>query len=190
MGEPHLTSLDIFMESENAVIAGECKLTEKEFGQCSYYTKWKCDGNYTKKESGYFCPLEKRGVLYWEKIPEIFDLQNNREYSPCPIREFYQLYRVILAAGAYPIPKNSRKERIALFIYDERNPQWAKRGNIRKVILKTASKIKLPHLKIKLLSWQQLVFKLNQEPEMNDLVFWLNDKYGIVPLSSPNDPDL
>ena len=147
-------------------------------------------GNVTGTTLKKFCPLEKRGVLYWEKIPEIFDLQNNREYSPCPIREFYQLYRVILVAEVYPIPENSRKERIALFIYDERNPQWAKRGNIRKVILKTASKIKLPHLKIKLLSWQQLVFKLNQEPEMNDLVFWLNDKYGIVPLSSPNDPDL
>jgi hypothetical protein len=106
LGEPRPTQLDALATSPGALMAFECKFTEKG-GGCSRPGKRECNGRYELEPGNGFknggrCALTAKGVGYWERVPRLFSsLSADRDHAPCPFDgERYQWMRNLAAAQA------------------------------------------------------------------------------------------
>jgi hypothetical protein len=111
--EPRPTQVDVFIESRDALILMECKFTEKDGGGCSQINrirsgahagKHQCDGRYSLQTNptnsvSDRCALSGKGIRYWELIPSVLAISNDRDYDPCPFRGgWFQWMRNLVAA--------------------------------------------------------------------------------------------
>ncbi len=180
LNEPTPTRVDVFFPGKNGDIAIECKLAERELGACSQVRKGKCNGNYaeqTRRKTGERCYLTERRVQYWKHIPRLFKWQKEVEYSPCPIWKPYQLIRNILAA-AINSDKQVRGRPIAILIYDARNPVFTVGGKVDELFKSVQRALDGP-VSLKRTTWQSIANALSEHGGYDDLLTWLDKKYGI-----------
>ncbi len=173
------TSVDAFITGKPSFYI-ECKFTETEIGTCSMpisktdkKTKKKnpaqCDGNYNKSNgSVHRCPLTEKGILYWELIPKYFQLENDADLGPCPIRHNYQLVRNCLAAG-------ETGGRVVL-VYDDRNPSFQDGGKGMRAFQSCKELLREPSI-LQSASWQQINVALKNCEETRWLAEALTQKY-------------
>lgn len=181
LNEPTPTQVDFFIPSIEGNIAIECKLAENEFGPCSQVTNGKCDGNYSEKpelDYGERCYLSKIGVDYWKHIPHLFRWKNNADYSPCPIRKPYQLIRTVLAAAVSPDTQQVWGQPVAVLVYDARNPVFMPGGEVDGLFRNVKEAFDGPAA-VKRTTWQSIAGILSEHSGYNDLLTWLNEKFGI-----------
>jgi hypothetical protein len=88
--ERRQSQIDAVAASAQNLIFFECKFTETDGGQCSQTTRLKqCNGNYERQinprnQREARCVLSAKGIRYWEHIPEVFHLEADQDYRPCP----------------------------------------------------------------------------------------------------------
>lgn len=116
LGERKPTAVDVLLHNETSVVFLECKFTEPGGGPCSqpkprssgrHKGLMQCDGNYREQVNPINkrtarCALSAKGVQYWKHVPVYFDLDNDRDYEPCPFAgPAYQYMRNVLAVGQW-----------------------------------------------------------------------------------------
>lgn len=113
LGEPRQTQLDALASSPSAVIAFECKFTEKG-GGCSRPGEGECNGRFeiepeNRFKQGLRCALTAKGVRYWDYVPGLFrSISPDRDHVPCPFDgERYQWMRNLAAAQALAGPSRA-----------------------------------------------------------------------------------
>jgi hypothetical protein len=127
-GEPRSTQVDVSIESKDALILMECKFTENDGGGCSQVNRLQsgaragerqCNGQYRLQTNpvnnvAARCALSGKGIRYWELIPEVLGIANDRDYDPCPFRGgWFQWMRNLVAARAL----SSGKLAMAVVVY-------------------------------------------------------------------------
>ncbi len=185
LNEPTPTRVDFFIPGKNGNIAIECKLAEREVGACSQVRKGKCNGGYAEqlgRKPGERCYLTERGVQYWKHIPRLFSWQKEVEYSPCPIWKPYQLIRNILAA-AINSTQQVWGQPMAILIYDARNPVFTVEGKVDELFKRVQRALDGP-VSLKRTTWQSIAGALSEHGGYDDLLTWLDEKYGIHTLIS------
>jgi hypothetical protein len=129
LGEPRPTQIDAIALGRHAILIFECKFTEGA-GGCSQPDALRngahrglrqCNGNYAVQinpvnGSEARCALTGKGVRYWEHIPEIFGLDAQRDYRPCPFRgEAYQWMRNVALARALALRRGMPSAVVAAY---------------------------------------------------------------------------
>lgn len=201
LGEPRPTSVDVLIEGPDMYrIAVECKLSEPEIGTCSRprlkpndsnYSRDYCDGSYSlQRDREKRCSLSAVGVQYWDHIPSLFNWSSGLDYPECPLRYTYQLVRNVLASctregAAKELTTTSPEHGHAVLLYDDRNPVFANGGSGDRVFRKVGNALSDTSL-IRRCSWQALLGKLRQVPQLGWLVDGIARKYGIEE-SGPSD---
>jgi hypothetical protein len=115
LSEPSQTQIDVLAKSTSSIVVFECKFTEADGGECSqvhplgkgaHKGMRQCNGNYEKqvnpvnKKVGR-CALTTKGVRYWDLIPDVMNIDANRDHTPCPIAGgSYQWMRNLVVARA------------------------------------------------------------------------------------------
>ena len=190
LGEPRSTSVDVWLDDGEQRVAVECKFTEREFGRCSRptlqpgrhanYERDHCDGSYTRQRGRRTrCSLAEIGVRYWQYLPELFGWSADSDMKPCPLADTYQLARNVLAACVQTDGTLDVHRGHALVIYDERNPAFLPGGEAARQWEAATRAVRRPLLRR--CSWQRLVARLANDPDLAWLVNGLADKYGIMP---------
>jgi hypothetical protein len=177
----HQTQLDVLITTANgSPVALECKLCEREVGQCSR-TKLTpaepdyCDGTYTLQcARSVRCSLTNLGIGYWEHIPKLFRWKADDDLRPCPLKETYQLVRNVLATG---IDKwGAVQPGHVVVIYDDRNPAFhSGRGSSAFDAVHAA--LYEPN-RLRKCSWQTLVRDMRTVGALHWLTEQLHAKYG------------
>ena len=190
LGEPKQTSVDLLVRGPQARVAVECKYTEQKFGTCSRprlrsddprYDAQYCDGTYrVQRDRSERCSLTEIGVQYWEYLPELFGWAADRDHTPCPFMDVYQLGRNALAAVVTPEGALDLAAGHVLVVYDERNPEYRENGKAESQWNSATADCLIPGL-IRRLSWQCLLTALTQAPELAYLVDNAERKYGLIP---------
>jgi hypothetical protein len=110
--EPRPTQVDAIAFGARSILIIECKFTEtaggcsqpKPIGSGANKGIKQCNGNYqiqTNPVNGLIsnCALTAKGVLYWERIPQLFGISSHTEHHPCPFKgENYQWMRNVVLA--------------------------------------------------------------------------------------------
>jgi hypothetical protein len=126
LGEPRRTQVDAIAFGRDAIVIFECKFTEGS-GACSQPNPRRkgelgqCNGDYAvqvnpvnKREAR--CALTAKKVRYWEHIPQIFGLDAEIDYRPCPFRgEAYQWMRNVVLARALALHYGKRSAVVAAY---------------------------------------------------------------------------
>jgi hypothetical protein len=186
LGEPRRTSLDGYVAG-NYRVAIECKFTEQEMGSCSRprltpansnYESEYCDGTYARQRTRMGrCSLTEVGVSYWGYVPRLFHWPNDRDFSPCPLNNNYQLVRNVLAVGVKPDGAVSVDDGHAILIYDERNPAFQVGGSAHAAYTETRRALLQPTM-LRKCSWQRIIRHIRH----GDFLPWLTEqlalKYG------------
>ncbi len=188
LGEPRPTSIDAFLCRHDNWVAIECKFTEPDFGTCSRprlklgdacYNAQRCNGNYEVQAGrGERCALTSIGIKYWDHLPHLFDWQADRDHSPCPFSDAYQLARNALAAVVSHEGNIDPSQGHALIVYDARNPAFQVGGKANQQWEAIQAACLVPGL-LRRISWQRLVKYIAKTPELNWLFESLQEKYGI-----------
>lgn len=184
LNEPTPTRVDFFLPGKNGNIAIECKLAEREFGACSQVRTGRCNGNYAEqpgRKRGERCYLTEIGVDYWKHIPKLFSWKKEDEYAPCPIWKPYQLVRNVLAA-AISSSKQVWGQPIAVLLYDARNPVFTGGGEADE-LFKGVQRALDGLVALKRTTWQAIASVLLKHGGYDDLLTWLDEKYGIHTVS-------
>ena len=185
------TSVDVWLEDQR--VAVECKFTEHRFGWCTRpnlrpgkdrnYERDHCDGSYTRQRGRLMrCSLTENKIRYWQYLPELFGWSADRDMTPCPLRDTYQLARNVLAVCVRPDGTVDDAGHV-LVIYDNRNPAFQPGGEAaRQWEAATGALAKLVRRSLlHRCSWQRLVAHLANDPDLDWLVNGLAAKYGIEP---------
>ncbi len=188
LNEPMPTQVDLFLRGQRGDVAIECKLWEGSLGPCSQIRKRKrkrpsCDGTYAYqagRKAGQRCALTEKGIRYWEYIPHLFHWSADRDYCPCPICRPYQLVRNVLAAAADDDTHKANSQSVAILLCDASNPATAPRGRIYKQYQAVQAALWQPSV-LKRATWQALAGFLRERGGYDDLIAWLDEKYGIKP---------
>lgn len=187
LNEKRKTSIDALLKGDDYNILIECKYTEPKVGSCSrptlkkkdtnYLTDY-CNGSYTRQqERNERCTLTEIGTLYWEYIPQLFNIQNDLDYVICPLNTKYQLVRNILAACIKSDGSISEENGHALLLYDERNPAFQNNGIGTIAYIETKEALINKRL-LRKCSWQKIVNHLRTKKELDWLTSALKLKYG------------
>ena len=184
--EPRPTQVDLFLRGQPGNLAIECKLWEGSLSPCSQIKKGKrpsCDGTYAYqagRKPGQRCALTEKGIRYWEHIPHLFHWSADRDYDPCPICAPYQLVRNVLAAAVDEDTRRVNSQWDAILLCDARNPATAPGGRIHNQYRDVRAALGRPSA-LRRATWQALAGALRERGGYDDLLTWLDDKYGIVP---------
>ncbi len=110
LNEPQPTPVDVILQSPRTVVFLECKFTEPSGGRCQQIRGSKplpqCNGNYEpqtnpRNKLTARCALTAKGVRYWDWIPQLFTIDNDRDYAPCPFAgPWYQWMRNLTVCAA------------------------------------------------------------------------------------------
>jgi hypothetical protein len=98
------TSIDLYLRTPHGkVCAVEFKLSEPDFGRCKLPGTGRCDGKYgspefVKKNRDYTCYLALKGRKYWQLGCQYGLLDPTKVNVPCPLNEYYQALRNLMAA--------------------------------------------------------------------------------------------
>lgn len=188
LNEPRPTQLDVFLETGNRRVAVECKFGEPEFGTCSRVQSKKsetpiCNGSYTKQQGRLArCALTELGISYWDFIPELFDWDAARDWSPCPLLPSYQIVRNVLAAVVDCEGRVNPSNGHAVFVYDGRNPNYKPLGAADDQLQQAASACLVPGL-IRRVTWQEIVRVCLGTADLAWLRDAIGKKHGIYPTS-------
>jgi len=112
LGEPRPTQVDVLARSPEATLVIECKFTEPG-GGCSQVKprnlrsggrQPQCNGRYEPQVNPVngieaSCALTAKGIRYWEVATEVFELDRDAAYNPCPFRRdaFQWMRNLVLA---------------------------------------------------------------------------------------------
>jgi restriction endonuclease-like protein len=182
LGEPRSTSVDLLFEAPTRV-AVECKFTEWEVGSCSRPMMEDedaryCDGGY-RRQGGRTnrCQLTEIGIRYWQEIPRLFNWAADEDQISCPLRFTYQLVRNVLSGCIAPDGRIG-DDAHALLVYDARNPSFSETGAGMQAWHQVRKALKEPE-RVRRLSWQRLVERIEEDGELGWLVNELGAKYGL-----------
>ena len=186
--EPRPTQVDLILRAQPGDVAIECKLWEGSLSPCSQIRKRDgkgppCDGRYAHqagRKTGERCALTEKGIRYWEYIPHLFHRSADRDYGPCPICAPYQLVRNVLAAAVDEDTRRVNSQWEAILLCDARNPATAPGGRIHNQYRDVRAALRRPTA-LRRATWQALAGALRARGGYDDLLAWLDDKYGIVP---------
>jgi hypothetical protein len=195
--EKQRTWVDAVARSPRCLIFFECKFCEPDGGGCGQTHPIltgrrkglrQCNGSYTRQHAtaddpGERCILTTKGMRYWEIIPEVFDLDPDRSYLPCPfagprfqwMRNLTSCFAVAREAGLQPA---------FLVVYADAPP------------LPMAQRVRLPEwqrltdsvnpqaITFRAMSFQALVAQARQaapaNPVLPELAFWVQRKIDSV----------
>jgi len=182
LNEPRPTQVDLFLPCQKGNVAVECKFWESELEPCSQVAK-ECNGNYSAQPGrtpGQRCALTEKRIAYWNYIPRLFHWRADVDYKPCPIWKPFQLIRNVLAAAIDPSGKKVWGQPTAVLVYDARNPAFAPGGKIYEQFQRVQAALCGP-ANFKRTTWQAIAGALTEQGGYNDLLAWLDKKYGIKP---------
>lgn len=115
LGEPRSTQIDVLASGATGLIVFECKFTEPDGGSCSQPTpiskganagKRQCTGSYVDQVNPVNgiqsrCALTGKGIRYWSLVPEVMNVDSERDQVPCPFAGgWYQWMRNLVSALA------------------------------------------------------------------------------------------
>lgn len=179
--DPRQTQLDVLIRTASGSPAAfECKLSEKDVGQCSR-TKLKpaeagcCNGTYAVQCARRVrCSLTSLGMTYWEHVPKLLRWNADVDLSPCPLKDTYQLVRNLLAVG---IDKGGAVQPgHVVVIYDDRNPAF-RFGRGHKAFETVRASLYEPE-RLRKCSWQTIVGHMRKLEALHWLTQQLHEKYG------------
>jgi hypothetical protein len=177
----HTTEVDLLLSLDRRV-AVECKLAEQDVGTCSRTnpktaTRFHCDGSYTHQHGRTArCSLTEAGISYWRFIPHLFRWDGTGVIVECPLRHTYQIVRNVLAACVRDgeVDANSG---VAVLVYDERNPAFAKGKGFHAYQAMRHALLK-PHCLCRV-KWQSILAEMRKHQELNWLTGQVKLKYGL-----------
>jgi len=182
LNERRPTQVDLFLPGKDGRVAIECKLWESELGACSQVPK-ACNGDYSRQPRrmpGHRCALTEKGIAYWEYIPQLFHWRSDIDHKPCPLWKPYQLVRNVIAASVDNISKQISGNNVAVLVYDDRNPAFTLGGRADEQFRYVQSALH-GQTNLRQTTWQTIVKSLYELDRYEDLLEWLNEKYGISP---------
>jgi hypothetical protein len=183
LNEPRPTRVDLFLPGQRGQVAIECKLWEPELTPCSQVATHRCNGNYVHQAGrtpGQRCALTERGIAYWHYIPQLFHWPADQDHFPCPIWRPYQLVRNLLAATVDPERGWIWGQPTAILVYDANNPAFAPGGKVDEAFRTVQAALQGPVV-LRRTKWQATAKVLSVKGGYEDLLEWLEEKYGIVP---------
>jgi hypothetical protein len=183
LNERRPTQVDLFLPGQNGHMAIECKLWERELGPCSQVATHQCNGDYAPQPGrapGQRCALAEKGIAYWHYIPQLFQWRADLDHVPCPIWKPYQLVRTVLAAAVDPERGQIWGQPVAILVYDANNPAFAPGGKVDEQFRAVQAALRGPAA-LKRTTWQAIAGALLQRGRYDDLLVWLDEKYGIAP---------
>ncbi len=185
LGELRSTSLDGCVDGEYR-IAIECKFSESSYSPCPrprlkkddpLYESEYCSGEYPSKPMrATRCPMQAKGVKYWDYAPYLFKLDKDGYYPACPLNEGHQIIRNLLAAGTAERSVTARNGHTVIF-YDARNPSFQPGGKADKVYHEVKKLLKVPAM-LRKSSWQKLIALMKERNALPWLTENLALKYG------------
>ena len=188
--EPTPTNVDVLLMGPKKRVAIECKFTERDFGTCSRprlkpndtrYDEQHCNGHYqVQRHRRSRCSLTEIGIRYWDHLPHLFEWPADKDHTPCPFNNPYQLARNALVAALTPDGRPSRTTGHALIVYDARNPEFRGEGQASHQWEQAIEACRMPGL-LRRLSWQRLMAVVSGASELRYLVDGVRDKYGLEP---------
>jgi hypothetical protein len=182
LNEPRPTQVDLFLPGQGGHVAVECKLWERELAPCSQVASHQCNGDYAHQAGrapGQRCALTEKGILYWHYIPQLFKWPAGQDHFPCPIWKPYQLVRNLLAAAVDPDRGQVWGEPVAVLVYDANNPAFAPGGKVDEQFRVVGAALQGPAT-LKRTTWQAMAKVLSEKGGYEDLLAWLEEKYGIT----------
>jgi hypothetical protein len=183
LNESRPTQVDLFLPGQRGHVAVECKLWERELTPCSQVASHQCNGGYAHQAGwapGQRCALTEKGILYWHYIPQLFKWPADQDHFPCPIWKPYQLVRNLLAAAVDPERGQVWGEPVAVLAYDANNPAFAPGGKVDEQFRTVQAALQGPAV-LKRTTWQAMAKVLSEKGGYEDLLVWLEEKYGITP---------
>jgi hypothetical protein len=125
LNEPRPMRVDVYAESPHSVILFECKFTEPAGGACSQtFTRngfSPCNGTYVQqRDAGNAmaspCALSRKGIRYWDIIPDVFHLDARNDHCPCPFAgSTYQWMRNLVVG--YESARKQHKQPAVIIVY-------------------------------------------------------------------------
>ncbi|MBN1936954.1 MAG: hypothetical protein JW934_20000 [Anaerolineae bacterium] len=167
------TSIDLFWPGKDGHVAIECKLMEREIGTCSRVPRF-CDGKYVPGK----CWLTQRGMTYWQHIPRVLTWDTQKAQSPCPLAFTYQLVRTLLGA-AIDEQGQVKGRPTAVLVYDTNNPFFTSGHEAE--LFKNLKQAVRPPARLARISWQSIAYVLQAHGQYENLLSYLDEKYGIRP---------
>lgn len=167
---PQVSTIDVLVEDDAAVLCVEAKFGEDGMGRCS------CPPGAPPIADCSQRVLQRS--LYWETARDVFFLPDRVPGKPCPISSGYQAVRNAAAARALSGP-----ERRAVFalVYDARNPYFSPTGawpGWPELLARTlADAERLDLLSFRAISWQDLIGQLPLEASARE---WAALKHGLL----------
>lgn len=179
--EPRPTQVDLFLPGQHGNVAIECKLWEREVGDCSHVPA-QCDGRYAPhigRPENEHCILTGKGIAYWRYIPQLFLWSDSESYPTCPMWKSYQLVRNVLAAAVDPATGKILGRPVAILVYDANNPESWPGGRIDEQFCAIQASLREPTA-LRRTTWQAIAGVLAERGGYGELVAWLEEKYGIL----------
>jgi hypothetical protein len=115
LGEVRPTQVDAMAAGSDGLVLFECKFTELDGGCCTqpiprtqgrHRGVKQCNGNFVEQVNPVNgvrsrCALSGKRIKYWDFIPEVLNVDAERDYLPCPFAGgWYQWMRNLVAARA------------------------------------------------------------------------------------------
>jgi hypothetical protein len=183
LNESRPTQVDLFLPGQRGHVAVECKLWERELTPCSQVASRQCNGDYAPQAGrapGQRCALTEKGIAYWRYIPQLFKWPADQDHFPCPIWKPYQLVRNLLAAAVDLERGQIGGQPVAVLVYDANNPAFAPGGKVDEQFRTVQAALQGPAV-LKRTTWQAIAKVLSVKGGYEDLLAWLEEKYGITP---------
>jgi hypothetical protein len=183
LNEPRPTQVDLFLPGQHGHMAIECKLWERKLSPCSQVATHQCNGDYAPQPGRAperRCALTEKGIAYWDYIPQLFRWRADLDHFPCPIWKPYQLVRNVLAAAMDPETGQIWGQPVAVLVYDASNPTLASGGKMDDQFQVVQAALQGPAT-LKRTTWQVIAGVLRERGGYEDLIAWLDEKYGITP---------
>ncbi len=192
------TQVDAMAECWGNIIFFESKFTEPDGGVCSQIKPLtrgahkgmvQCNGNYVLQSNPVNgidsrCALTGKGIRYWDVIPEVFNIDPNCDYFPCPFAgPTYQWMRNI--TNAYAVAQERDYRAAFCLIYADReglpvaemvrSPRWQE----------FLSTVRSDRISVSHISYQEflkLAIEADDHAIWRELKDWVERKIADVPL--------
>jgi hypothetical protein len=195
--EKQRTWVDAVARSPRCLIFFECKFTESDGGGCGQVHPIltgrrkglrQCNGSYTRQHPGANgrderCILTAKGIRYWDLIPELFGLDPDRSYLPCPFAgAWFQWMRNLATCLAVARAAALRPAFLVVYADDNRLPM-AQRVRLPEW-QRLAAAVDPRVISFRTLSFQSLVALAGRaapaDPTWPELAVWVQRKIDAV----------
>lgn len=182
-GDEAQTRLDVLLPGRPGRLIIESRLMEQDFPRCPEAVSGECNGIFEYRDglpAVRRCPLVKKGSRYWDLMPEVFFWDKDLEYFPCPMRDTYGFGRKLLAASFGSGQEFTPDEQLFVMIYDLNNPLYLRGGAADLQFRMAHAEFRRPGT-LKSTTWQWIAQVLKDKGGYEDLLAWLEARYGITP---------